>query len=338
MKSNDAWTHIAYPKMAERLEALGLSEGGMRATNRARYVAREKIHGANLALHTDGTSVRAARRKEWIEDPEAFFRCGALLERVREGVCAVHRALGLAESARAIVYGELFGGRYPHAAVRPDASATAVQTGVWYSPSLAFAMFDVAIVGERTTFVGANEVDALGKRAGLLVAPVVASGALATALSVKLPFETKIPALLGLPRIAENWAEGVVVSPAERAKGALVGEPRVVLKRKIDRFAEDDRYAGAEKSGPFAALYAMVNEPRVAAAWSKTADTRDGREDELFDSLVDAVVIDVIEQWITERPQLAHTVHDRSEQAVTVRAEARRAVRAFLDARTWDEG
>jgi Rnl2 family RNA ligase len=328
--SAEDWRHVAYPKIVEKIEALGLDERQMRATNRARYVAREKIHGANVALHTDGDRVRAARRKEWIEDAAAFFNCGALLESLRDPARAVHAALGLRGDQRVVVFGELFGGSYPHERVTPDPRYSAVQTGVWYSPKLEFAVFDVAVVGEGDAleFVGGAELDALCESARLMAAPIVARGRLGEVLSTRLPFETKVPALLSLPALSDNLAEGFVLAPVERTRG-----PRVVLKRKIDRFAEDERYARATKSTPYASLYSLVTPARVASAWSKSANLR-ALEDEAYVKLLTGyVVADVIESWLEARPHLAHVVHDRSEPFVHVRAVAERAVREFLRGR-----
>ncbi|MFO0560531.1 MAG: RNA ligase family protein [Polyangiales bacterium] len=333
--STDDWRHVAYPKIAEKLDGLGLDERAMRATKNARYVAREKIHGANVALHTDGERVRGARRKEWIDDAEAFFDCGALLDSLHERVREVHRSLGVGEGRRVVVFGELFGGRYPHESVAADERCSAVQTGVWYSPKLEFAVFDVAIVGEGDAleFVGAVEVEPLCVAARLIAAPRIAHGRLGDVLATKLPFETKVPAMLGLPALRDNLAEGLVVTPAERAKGALVGARRVVLKRKIDRFAEDERYAGAQKATPYASLYSLVTPARVASAWSKSANLRALDDESYVSLLTEYVVADVIESWLEARPHLAHAVHDRSEPYVTVRALAGRAVREFLRGR-----
>lgn len=332
------WRHVAYPKITERLDSLGLDERQMRATNHARYVAREKIHGANMALHTDGVAMRAARRKDWLADDEheGFFRCGALLRSLTAPVLSVHRALGIG-ARRVVLFGELFGGRYPHERVAADPRYAAVQTGVWYSPTLEFAAFDLAIIGDDggLAFVGAAELDALCGAAGLRTAPIVARGRLTDVLAAPLPFESRIPAMLGLPSLRDNVAEGLVVTPAERARGAAVDAPRVVLKRKLDRFAEDARYAGAQRATsapPYATLHALVTPARVAAAWSKFADVRRIESEAFVLELRDRVVADVIESWLEEKPHLAHAVHDRSEAFVTLRATSERAVREWLRA------
>lgn len=333
----DEWTHIAYPKIIERIDALGLDERQMRATRAGRYVAREKIHGANFALHTDGASVRASRRKRWLteDEHEACFHCGALLRSLREPVLAVYRALGVRDAQRVVVFGELFGGRYPHPRVAADPRYSAVQTGVWYAPSLAFAVFDVAIVGEgdALAFVGADEVDALCAAASMMAAPVVARGRLSDVLAVTLPFATRVPAMLGLPALEDNLAEGVVITAAQRPSRALLAAPRLVIKRKIDRFAEDERFGLAQppaRAAPYASLFARVTPARVAAAWSKIADVGRVRDEAFIEALRDLVVVDVLDAWRADKPHLAHAVHDRSEPFVTLRALCEQAARELL--------
>jgi hypothetical protein len=44
-----------------------------------------------------------------------------------------------------LLFGELCGGRYPHPEVPPDARVEAVQTGVYYSPTIEFYAFDIAL-------------------------------------------------------------------------------------------------------------------------------------------------------------------------------------------------
>ena len=46
---------------------------------------------------------------------------------------------------RVLLFGELCGGRYPHPDVPPDPRVEAVQTGVWYSPTVEFYAFDIAL-------------------------------------------------------------------------------------------------------------------------------------------------------------------------------------------------
>ena len=47
------------------------------------------------------------------------------------------------------LYGELYGGQYPHPDVDPVPGLQAVQTGVYYSPHIEFCAFDLRVVGDQ---------------------------------------------------------------------------------------------------------------------------------------------------------------------------------------------
>jgi len=48
------------------------------------------------------------------------------------------------------VYGELYGGAYPHPSVFAVPDLIPVQRGVWYSPQLSFLAFDLLLVPAPT--------------------------------------------------------------------------------------------------------------------------------------------------------------------------------------------
>src|SRR5262245_49427546 len=116
-----------YPKIGERLEA---DEAAQRALARVPWVVLEKIHGANLAPVSNGDEVRAAKRKALLERGEEFFGWEGIVTRYADAVRALAKTLRAAdaETAEVIVYGELFGGGYPHPDVPPVAGVEPVQT------------------------------------------------------------------------------------------------------------------------------------------------------------------------------------------------------------------
>jgi len=60
-------------------------------------------------------------------------------------------------------------------------------------------------------------------------------------------FPTRVPALFGLPELADNLAEGYVLKPAGEWPGASSASAgsRPMTKVKQKSFAEDERFAGA---------------------------------------------------------------------------------------------
>ncbi|MCU7826029.1 RNA ligase family protein [Kitasatospora sp. DSM 101779] len=228
-----------YPKIPERA---ALSRSAVR-----RWTATEKVHGAHLALLCEGGTVRPAKRRELLEGDalDGFFG----LARIWPGlaVAAARAAGALREEyrtpGRVVLYGELFGGRYPHPAVPPEDGAQAVQTGVWYAPGLHWSVFDavVEVRGERW-WAGDAVLRRAAAAAALPCAPLLAEGPLVRLQQLPAAFPSLVPAGFDLPPLAANLAEGYVLKPAEDVP---VEAGRPVLKVKQAGFAEDARYGGA---------------------------------------------------------------------------------------------
>ncbi|MDC3962479.1 RNA ligase family protein [Polyangium jinanense] len=289
-------TFSPYEKIAESLAAaLGDDEAAHRAASRAEWIVTEKIHGANFCFVTEGREVRCAKRKGWLAEDEDFFGHRGVLSRFAGGVRDVlGRAAAREPKATLVfVYGELFGGGYPHPDVPPATGVQPVQTGCWYAPGIEFCAFDVGFVREGVServYLDQDEAREACEDAGIPFARPLFRGRYEDALAYPLGFETTIPARLGLPSLGpSNKAEGVVLKPAR----ALVvprraGVVRPVVKRKIPEFSEDERFHEAEKwSGPRAPsaspldwlvheASSLVNENRLNAAVSKVGPTRPG--------------------------------------------------------------
>ncbi|MDI3289024.1 RNA ligase family protein [Polyangium sp. 15x6] len=289
-------TFSPYEKIADSLAAaLGDDEAAHRAASRAEWIVTEKIHGANFCFVTDGEEVRCAKRKGWLAEDEDFFGHRAVLGRFAGGVRDVLARVKTREpkATRVLVYGELFGGGYPHPDVTPVPGVQPVQTGCWYAPGIEFCAFDVGFVREDAServYLDQDEAREACEDFGIPFARPLFRGRYEDALVLPLGFETTIPARLGLPSLGpSNKAEGVVLKPAR----ALVvprraGVVRPVVKRKIPEFSEDERFHEAEKwtgsRAPSASpvdwlmheASSLVNENRLNAAVSKVGPTRPG--------------------------------------------------------------
>lgn len=106
----------------------------------------------------------------------------------------------------------------------------------------------------------------------------------AEALEFPLDFQTTVPALLGLPLIADNWAEGIVVKPVVETTVPLKkGTTRALLKLKPARFAEAvTEHARAQASGGAGEadvrteMLSFVNANRLNAVVSKHGKPQKG--------------------------------------------------------------
>lgn len=203
------------------------------------YVVQEKVHGSNTSFICDGTHVEFAKRTAIIGADEKFFEYQELLNRYAERVINLSKEV-LATYPEAVsvnVFGEMFGGAYPHKDVQPHRELSTIQKGVYYSPAHEFYGFDVYINGEGSgRYLPVDEANALFERHGFLYARTLFKGKLSECLDYPNAFESKISGWLGLPALADNICEGVVIRPV--VPMFLRTHDRVIIKNKNARFAE----------------------------------------------------------------------------------------------------
>ncbi|WP_031152713.1 RNA ligase family protein [Streptomyces xanthophaeus] len=234
------------------------------------WVAHEKVHGANFAVVCDASGAHPAKRRELLGEAglDDFFGVGRIWPALAVAATRCARALrerhGAGASAVVTLYGELAGGHYPHHAVPPVPGAEPVQTGVWYAPDLLWLPFDATVAdadpgwgsdagsdahagsdadvdADSLVWVADRTLRAAAGAAGLHCAPLLGEGPVARLQELPVEFPTRLPALLGLPALPGNLAEGLVVKPAGEFRGAA----RPMAKFKQPAFAEDERFDGS---------------------------------------------------------------------------------------------
>ena len=306
--------HVPYPKI-----------GRSTASASCEWVATEKIHGANVVIATDASRVRFGKRKSWLADDEPFFGWQILRLAFRNAALAIHAEWGGVGLIR--IYGELFGGHYPHKDVRPVAGLSAVQTGIWYAPDLRFAVYDVTVEPENggaAHFVGYDEMVRLVSSAEMATVPFLARGSQAEVEQLPVEFPTRIPALLGLPPIGANIAEGFVVKPVV----TMPVDTRPAIKRKIQAFDEarfdestafdPDAYVDIEALIGLAEQ--LFNPARISSARSKV-----GRNDAAIRAeVVSDILVDLKDMF----PRRMQTLQD-TEKAELCAALTRRCLAAL---------
>ncbi len=254
------------------------------------WVATEKIHGAQFVVATDGATVAFGKRKGWLVAGEAFFGWQHLRRDLERAARDIHRALGSRSVVR--LYGELFGGAYPHPAVPAVKGSSPVQTGVWYAPGIQFALFDILVDDEgEGRFLAPGEVTRVATVSGVLVPPLLHRGSRAEVDALPVRFPTRVPFGFRLPALADNFAEGLVIKPDVESRPA----DRVVFKRKLAEFDETrlEQSAPVDKDPAMdlGALTAfgrqLVNGPRFDSARSKLGEGPP-------QALVEEVILDVL--------------------------------------------
>jgi len=265
-----------------------------------------------LVVATDGQTVRIGKRKAWLADDEPFFGWQLLRSDLEAPVRSIHSELGGAGIIR--LFGELFGGGYPHPEVAPSPGASPVQTGIWYAPDVRFAAFDLLIEESPDSsgvFLSHRELEDLP--GDLFVVPVLARGTKADLEKVPFRFASRVATSLGLPAIEANWAEGLVLKPDSR----LAPDDRPVVKRKIPEF-DEQRFDDSAPWNPDARLSRreletlgakLLNPARVASARSKVGDADPA-------ALRDEIVLDVMVDLEAAFPSAMRALTPEDEEAL----------------------
>ncbi|MEO1051300.1 MAG: RNA ligase family protein [Bacteroidota bacterium] len=205
--------------------------------DRENYVVQEKVHGANLSFWTNGQRLKVAKRTGFLDAGESFYNYRVVEERYADNVIKAFVAVrSLYPETRYItIFGELFGGHYPHPDVENGKEAALTQKGIYYSPINDFYAFDILVNGEQ--YIPVEDANLTFELLGFFYAKTLLIGSLEQALSYPNAFETKIPMWLGLPPIEKNICEGVVIKPAE-SKLFKSGQ-RIILKNKNSLWEEN---------------------------------------------------------------------------------------------------
>lgn len=325
----------AYPKILESDDGWLLEPGELRRLAREPWVVCEKVHGANLSFVVQPSGITLHKRKGPVARGEDFFGAARVLARHESGLDALAtRALAEHGGREVQLFGELYGGRYPHPDVPPVEGVQPIQTGIHYCPGVAFVAFDLALLeAEGARFVGYDRLRALCASCGIPVVQPLARGSLSQALAFPLGFDSTFPALHGLPRLAgPNPAEGVVVRPAaEVLVPTAKGPRRALLKRKLAAFAEDARYHQAQRwpasAGGDPLVVAereglvRINPNRIQAAVSKL-----GPRAEVGSEALAAEVLDDVWEELREGAFVARLSRDERALLRAVLVEAAQAL------------
>ena len=201
------------------------------------YVVQEKVHGSNLSFWTsDGIDFISAKRTGILTSDEIFYNYKQVLEDIKPNLQGIWKDLkaDFPDLKEMAIFGEVFGGNYPHPEVVKDKTAVKVQKGVFYSPKNMFYAYDIMINGEK--YLDVDYINKLFKKHGLVYAKTLFSGSLEECLKYPNDFDSVIPGQLGLPEIKPNICEGVVIRPKKHLK--LYNNTRVILKNKNEKWSE----------------------------------------------------------------------------------------------------
>ncbi len=239
-----------YEKMPNSLKKLGLNERDLSQLDKLKWVVTEKIHGANFSFVYENGSLKYAKRKQYLYWNDDFFGFQLVVNQLEGKIISLFEQLSTQfKASKYIIYGELFGGEYPHEEVQPVEGLHAIQTGVYYSPSIHFCAFDIAIETDELAskhYLDYETTITYFKEFELLHAQPLFVGKFGEALNFNTRINSTIPESLNLPALSQNLIEGVVVKPYNSWQQEN-SSTRPIIKIKNPEFDEEKKFHEAEK-------------------------------------------------------------------------------------------
>lgn len=205
------------------------------------FVVQEKVHGSNLSYWTnDGKTFFSGKRTGIIENNENFYNYEIVLENIKPKLELLWKNLktDFPTLSQLTIFGELFGGTYPHPEIEIDKKAITVQKGIFYSPKNHFYAFDILINSE--TYLDVDLANKHLEKVNLLHAKTIFKGSIVECMKHKNDFDSTIPKELGLPKLEPNIVEGVVIRPIQTSY--FNNGVRVILKNKNEKWSENKKY------------------------------------------------------------------------------------------------
>jgi len=216
------------------------------SSSKITYCCTTKADGSNFSFWYDGTEMSCAKRTSFLGDGDNFFSWEGIYDMYAENVKKVWDILNSQEYSmieNIVVYGELIGGKYNH----PDVDKLpypAIQKRVNYCPHNDFIVFDIKVNGDYIPF---KDMEELCYEAGLWVVPIMKMGTFEECLNVNVDtMEDPIYRLWKLPKIENNYTEGVVIRPFKKELRLNNGD-RVILKKNSTAFAEKMKVSNKDK-------------------------------------------------------------------------------------------
>ena len=194
-------------------------------------VVQEKIHGANFSFWCTEDVISTASRNKFLEPGTNFFNWEQVLEKYRPNIQKLCSMVN--KPTEVILYGEIYGGNYPHDNVKAVDGAQQVQSKIYYCAHNDFHGFDIKVNGE---YLPVDEVNRLYETCGIPYACTLYEGTLDACLQYPNQFITTLPSMHNCPPIKGNTCEGIVIKPKRPA--FLPGGERVILKDKNKQFVE----------------------------------------------------------------------------------------------------
>lgn len=237
-----------YEKMPSSIKKLGLKDGDFAHLEKVKWVVTEKVHGANFSFIYEAGSLKYAKRKEYLSWSDDFFGFQLVASNLEQHLIPLFEELSTHISGTKFqVYGELFGGSYPHPDVEDVPHLHAIQTGVYYAPDVHFCAFDIAVETENSRkYLDYETAICYFEKHNIFFAKPLFIGKFGEATGFNTRINSTVPKQLSLPELSENLIEGVVIKPFDLKDDQLLST-RPILKLKNQEFDEEDKFHAAKK-------------------------------------------------------------------------------------------
>lgn len=239
-----------YEKMPDSLKKIRLNENELSKLDKFKWVVTEKVHGANFSFSYDGYKLQYAKRREYLSWEDDFFGFQLVVNQLENTIISLFEHLSVVvPGKRYIIYGELFGGKYPHSDVQEVEHVHAIQTGVYYAPDIHFCAFDIGIVNEQGIkyYLDYETAVSYFEQFGVPYVKPLLIGKFNEALNFNTRINSPIPTQqFGLPELEQNLIEGVVIKPYNLKDIDLLSN-RPIIKLKNPEFDEEEKFHKAEK-------------------------------------------------------------------------------------------
>eukprot|EP01102_Stenamoeba_stenopodia_P016441 TRINITY_DN5751_c0_g1_i2.p1 TRINITY_DN5751_c0_g1~~TRINITY_DN5751_c0_g1_i2.p1 ORF type:complete len:413 (+),score=116.85 TRINITY_DN5751_c0_g1_i2:188-1426(+) len=233
------------------------------------WIALEKVHGSNFCFvvgekkgDKQVIEIVGARRNAVMQDCETFFGWQGVRDKLQHKLRALFASAkqfakenDLSEVRAISVFGELFGGIYPHKDVE-DLGHQFLQKGVYYSAEVDFYAFDMELHfygDEPSQWMNYSDAMKLLRRCAILYAIPLIQGSLARMFVFEIAKrDSVLPEQLGLPKLDKNQIEGIVIKCATTVfkkgyRGDSTRHLRAIWKRKNPKFEEVNPKVGPTK-------------------------------------------------------------------------------------------
>lgn len=239
-----------YEKMPDSLKKIGLNESELSKLDKLKWVVTEKVHGANFSFSYENHKLQYAKRREYLSWGDDFFGFQLVVNQLESTILSLFEHLSaVIPGSRYIIYGELFGGKYPHPDVPDVEHVQAIQTGVYYSPDIHFCGFDIGIVNEQGIkyYLDYETAVSYFEQFGVPYIKPLLIGKFNEVLNFNTRINSPIPTQqFNLPELEHNLIEGVVIKPYNLKNTDLLSN-RPIIKLKNPEFDEEEKFHKAEK-------------------------------------------------------------------------------------------